>query len=116
MSKTNVDYVRDIVEELEDILTFTSEGQQTFMESEVIQKAVVRSYEVIGEICKRLPSELRDANAQINWRKLITFRDFLVHNYDKINLRYVWEAVEDAPALRAAFRELLEKLETHESE
>ncbi len=116
MSKTNVEYVRDILHEIDDVLKFTTEGRQAFAESAAIQKAVVRSYEIIGEICKRLPSELRDANAQINWRKLITFRDFLVHNYDKINLRYVWEAVEDAPALRAAFRELLEKLETHESE
>ena len=116
MSKTNADYVRDILEELEDILSFTAEGQHAFMENEMIQKAVVRSYEVIGEICKRLPSELRNANAQINWRKLITFCDFLAHHYDVIDWHFVWEAVEDAPALRMAFRALLEALEADESE
>lgn len=72
------------------------------------QKAVIRSYEVIGEICKRLSAELRDSNPQIAWRKLITFRDFLAHNYDFIGLRYVWEAVEDLPALRDAVQSLLD--------
>ena len=111
MSKQSVEYVRDIVHELDDIQRFTSEGQRAFMESELIQKAVVRSYEIVGEICKRLPAELREAHPQIQWRKLITFRDFLAHNYDEIDLRYVWAAVEDVSALRAAFYALLETLE-----
>ncbi|GIV82160.1 MAG: DUF86 domain-containing protein [Anaerolineae bacterium] len=111
MSRTNADYLRDILRELDDIATFTAEGKDVFMADTKTQKAVIRSYEVIGEICKRLPAELRAANPQLDWRKLIAFRDFLAHNYELIALRYVWDAVEDLPALRAAFESMLAALD-----
>jgi uncharacterized protein with HEPN domain len=110
MSKTAADYVRDLLQELDDIAAFTVEGRDAFMRDAKTQKAVIRSYEVVGEICKRLPDAVREDNPQIDWRKLITFRDFLAHNYDLIGLRYVWEAVEDLPHLRAEFEALLENL------
>lgn len=88
MSKTDSDYLQDILQELEDIAAFTTEGETAFSQDVKTQKAVIRSYEVVGEICKRLSSDLRSNNAQIDWRKLITFRDFLAHNYELIALRY----------------------------
>jgi uncharacterized protein with HEPN domain len=84
MSKTNSDYLRDLLQELDDVSAFTVDGEAAFMGDVKTQKAVIRSYEVIGEICKRLPAELRDANPQIDWRRLITFRDFLAHNYELV--------------------------------
>jgi len=116
MSKAAADYVRDLLQELDDIAAFTVEGRDAFMRDVKTQKAVIRSYEVVGEICKRLPEALREGNPQIDWRKLITFRDFLAHNYDLIGLRYVWEAVEDLPHLRAAFEALLENLSDGEGQ
>jgi len=116
MSKTSADYVRDLLQELDDITVFTVQGRDAFMRDVKTQKAVIRSYEVIGEICKRLPGALREDNPQIDWRKLITFRDFLAHNYDLIGLRYVWEAVEDLPHLRTAFEALLASPEDGEEQ
>ena len=65
---------------------------------------------------KRLPDGLREVNPQIDWRRLITFRDFLVHNYELIGLRYVWDAVKDLPQLHAAFESLLRSLEDGEEQ
>lgn len=48
------------------------------------QFAVIRAYEVIGEIVKRLPQTFTDEYLDVNWRKLAGFRDFLAHNYDEI--------------------------------
>jgi uncharacterized protein with HEPN domain len=107
MSKVNADYLRDMLEELDDVAAFTIDGKAAFMVDLKTQKAVIRTYEVIGEIAKRLPADLRAANPQIDWRKLITFRDFLAHNYDEIGLRFVWAAVEDVPKLRAAVDTIL---------
>jgi uncharacterized protein with HEPN domain len=70
----------------------------------------VRSYEIIGEICKRLPEDMRKAHPEVDWRKLTGFRDYLAHNYEYILLRYVWEAVEDVPRLKAAINEILKAL------
>ena len=110
MSKTTADYLQDILQELDDITDFTSEGETAFAQDVKTQKAVVRSYEIIGEVCKRLPATLRDDHSEIDWRKLITFRDFLAHNYDVISLRFVWEAVEDVPSLRKAVQTMLDNL------
>lgn len=80
------------------------------MHDQKTQYAVIRAYEVIGEIAKRLPQSLRDAHPEIDWRKLIGFRDFLAHNYEEIILEFVWAAVEDAPSVRAAVAALLASL------
>ncbi len=116
MSKNTADYLNDLLQELDDILTFTTDGEAAFMRDVKTQKAVIRSYEVIGEIGKRLPDDFRTASPQIDWRKLITFRDFLAHNYEFIGLRFVWDAVKHAPQLRAAIQALLEGLPADEDD
>lgn len=110
MSKSNAEYLHDFLHELDDIALFTTEGETAFMTDAKTQKAVIRSYEVIGEICKRLSADLREANTPIDWRKLITFRDFLAHNYDTIAMRFVWDAVVDLPNLRANIEAILASL------
>ena len=110
MSKSTAGYLQDLIQEIDDIIAFTQEGEAAFMQDVKTQKAVIRSYEVIGEISKRLPSDFRTANTQIDWRKLITFRDFLAHNYEFIGLRYVWDAVQDAPNLRATIESFITAL------
>ena len=105
--KTPADYLRDMLRELDDIAAFTTEGKTVFMVDARTRKAVIRSYEVIGEIAKRLPADLRDQNPQLDWQTLIGFRDFLAHHYEEVILEYVWTAVEDLPNLRAAVEVLL---------
>ncbi|XWX03575.1 HepT-like ribonuclease domain-containing protein [Aggregatilineales bacterium SYSU G02658] len=110
MKKAVRDYLQDLLNELDDIIIFSSDGERAFMQDAKTQKAVIRSYEVIGEITKRLPDQFRLTNPQIDWRKLITFRDFLAHNYELIALRYVWAAVEDARNLRVTIQTLIDSL------
>jgi len=104
--KSPRDHLQDILDYLDKAAAFTHEGREAFYADEMIQLAVIRVYEVIGEIVKRLPAEFRDANSQIEWRKLAGFRDFLSHNYDEIILSFAWQAVEDLPALRNAIAHL----------
>lgn len=110
MSKSTQTYLQDLVEHLDKLLIFTQDGRQAFEADEKTQFAVIRAYEVIGEIVKRLPSGIREENSQIDWRKLAGFRDFLSHNYDEIILEFVWQAVEDVPRLRAETHAILDKL------
>jgi uncharacterized protein with HEPN domain len=103
-------YLQDMLAELDDIRQFTQDGRLIFMTSHLIQKGVIRSYEVIGAIIKLLPQEIRDSNPQIDWRKLAAFRDFLAHHYDTVNLDNVWIAVEDLSNLRSQLELLLDSL------
>jgi uncharacterized protein with HEPN domain len=110
MSTSDAAYLRDLLRELDDVVAFTVDGKAAFMTDVKTQKANIRSYEVAGEICKRLSPNLRTENIQIDWRTLITFRDFLAHNYEFITLRYIWDAVQDLPNLRASVEVILAAL------
>lgn len=101
---------------MDHISQFTAAGQAAFLTDEKTQFAVIRAYEVVGEIVKRLPESLRDANPHINWRRLMGFRDFLAHNYDEIILEFVWKAVEDLPNLRNAVQALLSQTSGDETQ
>lgn len=107
MKTPTAEYLRDFLVELDDVRDFTIDGKDAFMQDVRTQKAVIYSYEAIGDIAHRLPATVRASTPDINWDRLITFRDFLAHNYDAVVLTPVWEAVEDAPRLRAAIKALL---------
>ena len=111
-SKSTQDYLQDMLDYLDKAAAFTRNGREAFYGDEMAQLAVIRVYEVIGEIVKRLPAEFREANPQIDWRKLAGFRDFLSHNYDEIILAFVWQAIIDLPTLRAEVKTLLDKTST----
>lgn len=102
---------RDILIELEDIRTFTRDGYEAFIRNRMAEKAVIRSYEVIGEIVKRLPQEFYDAHPQIDWHVLASFRDYLIHRYDTLDSKRIWVAVEDVDNLHQKISTFIRQLE-----
>lgn len=56
--KTSVEYLQDMLERIERIEQAAAAGQATFRESFIHQDAIIRNYEVIGKIAKRLPDWL----------------------------------------------------------
>ena len=64
---------------------------------------MIRCFEVIGEVIKRLSPELTYAHPQIPWRQIAGFRDMLIHNDDEIDAEVVWRIMEeDLQPLKAA--------------
>lgn len=104
------DYLRDMLTYIQRIEETASEGEDAFYADYRIQDAVIRQYEVIGEIAKRLPAFLLDSQPEVDWRAIKGFRDFLAHNYDKIELEVVWGAVQKLPLLRKAVENLFNSL------
>ena len=51
-------YLKDILERIRRIAMVAAEGREAFMESVVLQDAVLRNFEIIGEIVKRLDPTL----------------------------------------------------------
>ena len=47
-------YLSNIKESIERIESYTSEGREAFMQTPMIQDAVIRNFEIIGEATKRL--------------------------------------------------------------
>ena len=87
------------------------------MGDKLLQDAVIRNFEVIGEASKRLPPEFRDQHPEIPWRRITAFRDVLIHAYDRVDLKEVWSIVEqELPPLKQAIAAFLPPLDQLEKE
>ena len=67
MSKDVRIYLLQIMDAIERIQRYTSEGREPFLTDELIQDAVLRNLEVIGEATKRIPNDFRETNPGIRW-------------------------------------------------
>lgn len=73
------------------------------MGSEVIQDAVIRNLEVIGEAAKSVGPGTRKDLAEVPWRAMARFRDLALHHYGQVLAEEVWDIVaKDLPAIRRA--------------
>ena len=59
----------------------------------VMQRAFLRSLEVIGEAVKNLSEDLRKDHPEIEWRKIAGLRDRLIHHYFEVDWEIVWDVV-----------------------
>ncbi len=110
--RDNLDYLHDILERLQRIRNFAQAGEAAFLESVMMQDAIIRNFEVMGEATKRLTTELRQQHPQVAWRRIAGFRDVLIHNYGEIRLDAVWTAIAtELPALETQLLEILQELE-----
>jgi uncharacterized protein with HEPN domain len=110
MSSEPRDYLRHILVEA-DYLLATSKGLtfDAFMRDETLQRAFVRSVEVIGEAAKKVPQSFRDDHAGIEWRAMTGMRDRLIHDYFGIDYEIVWDVVRNrVPELRLQVAAILE--------
>jgi uncharacterized protein with HEPN domain len=67
----------------------------------MIQDAVIRNLEVIGEAVKHLPPDLRRRHPEVPWRSITALRNVLIHEYFGVDLEIVWRVVQRRlPALK----------------
>jgi uncharacterized protein with HEPN domain len=76
----------------------------------VTQRAVERDFEIIGEALNRIGKTDEDLLEQISeYRRIIGFRNILIHGYDVIDEKIVWDAIKSRlPVLVQEIRHLLE--------
>jgi len=81
--------------------------RQAFDRDWVVQDAVIRELEVLGEAAGRLSPDFVVAHPQIPWREITGIRHKLIHDYFVVDLGIVWHTAtanipEVAPLIRAA--------------
>ena len=105
-------YLDHISERIRRIETCAREGREAFEESHVLQDAVMRNVEVIGEAVKQLSPELRSRYSDVPWRRVAGFRDVLIHNDMGVDLDEVWNVIEkDLPRLKQTVEAMREEIE-----
>lgn len=63
---------------------------EDYLRSYLVQSAVERQLEILGEAARRISNELRQANPDIDWRRTVGLRNVLIHRYDEVQQETVW--------------------------
>jgi uncharacterized protein with HEPN domain len=62
---------------------------ERFESNEMVIDAVVRNLEVIGEAARNIPPDLRARYTEIEWPRIIGFRNIAIHAYFVVDLQIV---------------------------
>ncbi len=100
-----LEHVRDAIERIE---RYTADGREQFDADTMVQDAVIRNLEIIGEAVKQVSQDTRDLQPHIPWKQIAGMRDVLIHHYFGVKLETVWEVVrQHLSPLKAAINALL---------
>ncbi|MBN1515725.1 DUF86 domain-containing protein [Candidatus Sumerlaeota bacterium] len=78
----------------------------------MLELALVRLVEIIGEAAARINEETKVKCGAIPWPQIVGMRNRLVHGYDNIDLNLLWDTVQDdLPLLIDALKKTLDNLE-----
>ena len=110
-----VDYLNHIRDAIERIESYTSElDENTFLSDELVQDAVIRNLEVIGEASNNLLKSCPITVAKfpdIPLTSAYQMRNAIAHGYFKIDYELVWRTIErELPAMHEQVKEALEKI------
>jgi uncharacterized protein with HEPN domain len=76
--------------------------EAAFRDDELTQSAVLHQILVLGEAAKRLSADFRKTHPELPWTDIAGMRDKLIHEYEAVDLREVWNtARRDVPHLLA---------------
>jgi uncharacterized protein with HEPN domain len=113
MKKDNIVYLRHMLDAISRTEGYTTGvGVEDFMGNNMIQAAVTREIEIIGEATKKLSKDFKEKYRNIPWKKMAGMRDKLIHDYLGVDLDAVWNTVEmDVPILKDKIKKVLSKEE-----
>lgn len=98
------EYLDHILGAIERVQRYTANvDERGFLLDEMLQDAVVRNVEVIGEAAnniQRVDPSFAVKHNEIPWQVMYTMRNRLTHGYDVIDFQIVWKTIqEDLPLL-----------------
>jgi uncharacterized protein with HEPN domain len=94
-SLLDIIHCADLVRQYLDGKTFSD-----LEDSTILQDAIVRRLEIVGEASRRLSDEARCEMNHINWSRVIGMRNIMIHQYEQIDLETVWDtATQTLPRL-----------------
>ena len=111
MKKDPIIYIEHISACISRIKEYTAGiDEDGFIKNNLIQDAVIRNFEIIGEATKMLNDDFRLKYAEIEWKKIAGMRYKLIHDYIGVDIWAVWGVVEHIiPKLDAQIEDILKR-------
>ena len=108
MAKDDLAYIEHILDCIRKIKEFTNGlSLKDFSVNELVQDAVIRNIEIIGEASKKISSDTKQIFYEIPWREIAGMRDKLIHDYLGVDVEVVWRTItEDIPILEKQIKEI----------
>jgi uncharacterized protein with HEPN domain len=95
-------YLDHIVQAISKIERYTKDVTlEDFRTNELIQDAVVRELEIVGEAVRYVSDATRRRHVDVPWSQISGMRNKLIHEYFGVDVDVVWKTItEDLPPLR----------------
>jgi uncharacterized protein with HEPN domain len=109
MSKRDdIVYINDILESINQIVIYVGDQSEfEFSNNLLVQDAVIRRFEIIGEAASKISVECKINHPSIEWSLMKDMRNKLIHEYFGISPKTIYLTIHrDLPLLK----EKLEKL------
>jgi uncharacterized protein with HEPN domain len=106
--KDDLAYIEHILLSISKIKDFTKDmSRLDFEKNEMVQDAVIRNIEIIGEATKKVSNNLKSMYYEIPWKEMAGMRDKLIHDYMGVDVDVVWRTIEiDIPELYKYLKEI----------
>lgn len=103
-------YLRHMLDAIDRVAEAVSRTTlRDFEKDWVIQDAIIRELQIVGEAAGRITRELTTSRPEIPWAEITGLRHKLVHDYFVVDLGIVWQtATEDVPLVRPLIAKLLD--------
>jgi uncharacterized protein with HEPN domain len=86
-------------------------SKSTFLSNTLIQDAIIRQIEIMGEAAKRVSEKTRSENVRVPWQDIAGMRNKLIHDYFGVDIEKVWFTVRrDIPELKKQIDRILKAL------
>jgi uncharacterized protein with HEPN domain len=113
------DYLLHMLEAADRVFQYTANmSEEDFFASQMLQDAVVRNIEIIGEAAKNLLEagpEFAARYPSIPFAQIYGMRNRVAHGYFAVSAAMIWDSVQvDLPFLRQQIVKVLEELEAGE--
>ena len=82
----------------ERLLTFDGKSRSDLDSDRILNLALTRLIEIIGEAANRVPLEIQIQYPDIPWFQMVGARNRLIHGYDNVDFDILWVIVsKDLP-------------------
>ena len=105
------EWVKDILEAIEQIEKYAAKGEKEYSQNELIQKWMIYHLQIIGEAASKISNEIQISYTSIPWSQIVGLRNIVVHEYFGIDIEEIWNTITiDIPNLKIEVQKIIDEL------